>query len=119
MQRALWMMTGLLASLLTFAVYPAIAGSYADDPALAGAYPQATKAGVIEKLEIESSSIIIDGLRYQVPMDAHIEIHGSFGAFTMLEPGMNAVFTFLVIDAHHREIRELHTVAKLSPADLS
>jgi hypothetical protein len=110
-----WMMT----CLLTFAVYPAIAGSYAEDPAIAGSYAMATKAGVIESLEMDTSSIIIGGLRYQVPLDARIEIHGTYGAFTMLEPGMNAVFTYRIIDDHHREITALRTVTTLSASDLS
>jgi hypothetical protein len=113
MRRVLvWTMTGVLA-------FAAVAGSYAEDPAIAGSYAEATRAGVIEKLEIESSSIIIGGLRYEVPLDARIEIHGTYGAFTMLEEGMNAVFTYRIIDDHHREITELHTVTKLSPSDLS
>ena len=85
----------------------------------AAEYAEASEAGVVEALDWQSTSLIIGGLRYYVPIDARIEIQGGFGAYTMLQNGMNVVFTYRIIGTHRREIRDLRTVSKLSSLDES
>ena len=73
----------------------------------ADSYPLAESAGVIQELNLEAQTVVIDGLRYQVAMDAHVEIGGSYGAFSMLATGMRVHFEFLRISAAERRIVRL------------
>ena len=45
------------------------------------------RTGVIHQVELETSSLIISGYRYRVPLDAVVEIDGTFGALQLLEQG--------------------------------
>ena len=45
--------------------------------------------GVIEKIDVAANQIVVGGVRYSVAADANVEIGGSYGAFTLLQPGMN------------------------------
>ena len=73
----------------------------------ADGYPLAESAGVIQELSLEAQTVVIDGMRYQVALDADVEIGGSFGAFSMLATGMRVHFEFLRISASERRIVRL------------
>jgi hypothetical protein len=45
--------------------------------------------GVIETIDVPANQIVVGGVRYRVAADASVEIGGSYGAFTLLQPGMN------------------------------
>lgn len=75
-----------------------------------GTYALATDSGRIEELDFAGSTMIVGGLRYRVAVDANVEIAGSYGAFTMLEPGMRIYYEYEVISRTERRvvlIREL------------
>lgn len=69
-----------------------------------GNYPLAEGAGEIQELDFAAQTLVIDGLRYQVAVDARVEIGGSYGAYTMLRTGMQVRFEFLRISAAERRI---------------
>ena len=45
--------------------------------------------GVIETIDVPANQIVVGGVRYKVAVDANVEIGGSYGAFTLLQPGMS------------------------------
>jgi hypothetical protein len=45
--------------------------------------------GVIETIDVPANQVVVGGVRYSVAADANVEIGGSYGAFTLLQPGMN------------------------------
>lgn len=51
-----------------------------------------SKQGVVESADFGANRIIISGVGYDVALDASVEIAGTFGAYTMLMPGMNVAF---------------------------
>lgn len=87
---------GLLASWLLLA-----GAASAQD---AGQYPLTEKAGVIQELDFAGNSMVIDGMEYHVAVDVKVEIGGSYGAFTMLQPDMRVRFEFLIISPESRRI---------------
>jgi hypothetical protein len=48
--------------------------------------------GGVESIDVPANQIVIGGVRYNVAVDANVEIGGSYGAFTLLQPGMNVKF---------------------------
>jgi hypothetical protein len=72
--------------------------------AAAQSHPQASRAGVIEALDFASSSLIVSGYQYDVGVDTKVEIGGSYGAFTMLQPGMRIRFDYLVVSRSERRM---------------
>ena len=75
-----------------------------------GPYPEREKAGTIEVVEMNRSSLIVDGIRYEVALDAQVEIGGSYGAFTMLKVGMKISFTFKQVSNTSREIVRIQQI---------
>jgi hypothetical protein len=47
-----------------------------------------SKQGAIESIDVQANQIVVGGVRYDVAVDANVEIGGSYGAFTLLQPGM-------------------------------
>lgn len=82
-------------------------------------FAEETRYGVIEKVELDRGTILIGGLRYRMAIDANVEINGTYGAYSMLQPGMKVVFTYLWISANEREIFRLETVPQIPPEELS
>ena len=68
------------------------------------------REGVVQALELDRSSVIISGLRYRVPLDAQIEINGSFGALQLLTKGAKVRFECRIISGSEREIVRLETL---------
>lgn len=73
-------------------------------------FPESERTGVIQKVELDSSSLIISGTRYRVALDAHVEIDGTYGAYSMLSPGTKVRFICQVISGEEREIVEIQTL---------
>lgn len=72
--------------------------------------PLADNAGTIQEIDLAAETLIIDGMLYAVAVDVSVEIGGSFGAFTMLEPGMRVYYEYLRLSDKERVvtvIREL------------
>ena len=80
-------------------------------------YPTATQYGVVQELDFNRSEMIVSGTRYRVAIDAHVEIGGSFGAFTLLRPGMKIRYAFLVISPSEREIVEVLEIPPDAPME--
>jgi len=66
--------------------------------------PAIQSEGVVQKLGFANNTIVIDGLSYHVPVDAKVQIHGTYGAYTMLKRGMKVSFVFRKHDLSYREI---------------
>ena len=73
-------------------------------------YAESDRTGVIEEVELASSSLIISGIRYRVALDAHVEINGTYGAFSLLHKGMKVRFVYQLITAEEREIVQLESL---------
>lgn len=73
-------------------------------------FPETERTGMVQAVELESSSLIISGYRYRVALDAHVEIDGTYGAYSMLRPGYKVRFIYKVISGVEREIVELQTL---------
>lgn len=75
--------------------------------------PEAEGQGQIQTLDFANSSVLISGREYSVSASAEVEIAGSYGAFTMLEPGMLVEFIFMHYEDGYREIVELREVGEI------
>ncbi len=67
-------------------------------------YPVVSDSGRIEQLDFANSTMVVGGLRYGVVVDLKVEIGGSFGAFTMLRPGMRIRYDYLQISPTERRM---------------
>ena len=52
------------------------------------------RQGHIESVDYGANTLVISGTRYTVAIDARVEVAGSYGALTMLQPGMNVAFMY-------------------------
>lgn len=82
--------------------------------AAAAGGPVAEDAGVIQELDFAGNTMVIDGMSYRVAIDTRVEIGGSYGAFTMLRPGMRVYYEF---EQHSPTLRILRNVREL-PKDV-
>lgn len=103
------MARALLIGLLALWLLPFAAGAQTPDGS-----PLAEDAGVIQKLDLDAQTLVIDGLRYRMALEAEVEIGGSFGAFTMLEPGMRVYFEYRRVSSSERII----TLLRELPAEV-
>jgi hypothetical protein len=76
------------------------------------AYPEKEGIGYIESIDLDTSTLIVNGLRFRVATDAEVSIDGSFGAFTMLQEGMLIRYDFWQISPTEREIFQMETRPK-------
>jgi hypothetical protein len=75
--------------------------------------PRMVRRGIIDSVDLAGPSYVIDALRYGIATDAVVQVGGSFGAPTMLRPGMRVEFLFQGAGAEDRvivAIRELDRV---------
>ena len=75
---------GVLAAATLFVLAPFAPCASADDD-----FQILSWQGVIETVDAPANQIVVGGVRYAVAADANIEIGGSYGALTLLQPGMN------------------------------
>lgn len=71
--------------------------------------------GTIERVELDQHSLIISGQRYRVSQTAKVEIHGSYGAFTMLQPGMGIKFRLAMYKGSEDVITEIYQTEEIIP----
>ena len=69
--------------------------------------PEGYREGEIHSLDFGNSTMVLQGQTYHVSPTARVEIAGSYGAFTMLQPGMRIAARFLRYDNGRREIFEV------------
>jgi hypothetical protein len=81
--------------------------AFASGAAPAAADGIETTEGQIHEIDNATSMLLISGVTYYIAVDAKVEIAGTFGAPTMLTPGMNVRFTFHRHDDGRREIIEI------------
>ena len=77
--------------------------------------PVIQEEGEIQEIDIPNNNLVIDGVVYSVALDAKVEIGGSYGAFTLLQPGMKADFSYRMFDRNTREIFELSQLPDSTP----
>ena len=75
--------------------------------------PEAEGQGQIQALDFATSSVLISGREYSVSETANVEIAGTYGAFTMLTPGMLVEFTFMHYEDGYREIVDMREVSEI------
>ena len=73
-------------------------------------YAESEIQGQIELVDIPANTVMVNGLNYRVAFDARVEIGGTFGAFTLLQPGMKVRIVYHRISATEREAIELETL---------
>lgn len=103
------MARALLIGLLALWLLPFTAGAQNAD-----GFPLADDAGLIQKLDLDAQTLVIDGMRYRMALEAQVEIGGSYGAFTMLEPGMRVYFEYRRVSSSERII----TLLRELPAEV-
>ena len=72
--------------------------------------PLRTKVGIVRHIDLAASTVIVEGTRYQVAPDAEVELRGSYGAFSMLEVGMQIEYTYEVHSETERIIVEIKQI---------
>ncbi len=72
------------------------------------ALPVAEGQGVIQALDFEKYTVLVSGSQFDVSQTVHVEIAGSYGAFTMLKTGMKVRFNFLLHPGGRREITRMY-----------
>ena len=66
--------------------------------------PEKERYGIIEALDFGANTMIFEGYRYRMAPEVVVQIRGSYGAFTMLQPGMKAKITYRVHSQSDREV---------------
>jgi hypothetical protein len=75
-------------------------------------YQILARQGVVEAVDVPANQVVIGGVRYNVAVDANVEIGGSFGAFTLLQPGMSVKIVMRRdVGSGHTDIIDLKELA--------
>jgi hypothetical protein len=90
----------------------------AGPPGFAG-YAERDGIGPIEEVDLDGQTLIVNGLRFRVALDAHVTIQGSFGSLSMLQKGMLIRYEYLVISPTEREITWIETRPPDEPYEAS
>ena len=48
-----------------------------------------SRQGPVESVDYPANKMVVGGVSYDVAVDANVQLGGSYGAFTMITPGMN------------------------------
>ncbi len=75
--------------------------------------PEGEAEGEITELDFGKNTIVVGGYVYDVSASADVQIGGSYGAFTMLEEGMQIEFTYQRFDDGVRKIVGIRQVASV------
>ncbi len=68
-----------------------------------------SKQGSVESVDYAASKIVVGGVSYDIAPDANVQLGGSYGAFTMITPGMNvSIIVQRFIESGHRQIIEVN-----------
>ena len=64
-----------------------------------------SRQGSVESVDYPANRMVVGGVAYDVAPDASVELGGSYGAFTMITPGMNLeILVRRYIDSGHGEV---------------
>jgi hypothetical protein len=66
--------------------------------------PEKERYGIIQELDFGANTMIFEGYRYRMAPELTVEIRGTYGAFTMLQPGMKAKVTYRLNSPSDREV---------------
>ena len=71
--------------------------------------------GRIDQLDLAKNTLTISGRVYAAPIDVPVSINGSYGAFSMLQRGMQVRFEYNVVDGSRilQRLSELPAGAQL------
>jgi hypothetical protein len=81
--------------------------AFAQDSQVAVEAALAEAEGQIHAVELGSNTIVIDGIRFKVALDVNVEIRGSYGAFSMLTPGMKVLYEYRIYAEDELEIVDI------------
>ena len=88
-----------------------LAGAIAVAPAISaddGDFRIESWQGSVESLDAGKNTIIVGGVLYDVAPDASVQLGGSYGALTLMTPGMNVKITMKrYLDTGRREIVDI------------
>jgi hypothetical protein len=64
--------------------------------------------GPVESLDAGKNTMVVGGVAYDVAPDAHVSLGGSYGALTLMTPGMNVkIMMKRYLDTGRREIIDI------------
>jgi len=88
-----------------------LAGAIAIAPAVSaddGEFRIESWQGSVESLDATKNTMVVGGVLYDVAPDAHVELGGSYGALTLMTPGMNVkIMMKRYLDTGRREIIDI------------
>ena len=71
-----------------------------------------SRQGSVESADYNANRMIVGGVSYDVAVGASVELGGSYGAFTMITPGMNVeILIRRYIDSGRREVIDVKELA--------
>ncbi len=71
-----------------------------------------SRQGAVESVDYDANRIVMGGVSYDVAVDANIELAGSYGALSMITPGMNVeILIQRYIESGQREVIDLKELA--------
>ncbi len=73
-------------------------------------YETESDSGRIEKVNLDQGTMMVDGRLYWTGPDLQVEINGSYGAFTMLKPGMFIEMEYRIKLGEQRELYKVQEV---------
>ena len=89
----------------------ALAGAIAVAPAAGaddGDFRIESWQGSVETLDATKNTMVVGGVLYDVAPDAHVQLGGSYGALTLMTPGMNVkIMMKRYLDTGRREIIDI------------
>ncbi len=65
------------------------------DISASGSVVEMEAQGRIEQVRFAADQLVVDGRTYRVTAELNVSIGGTYGAFTMLEPGMRVYLRYL------------------------
>ena len=75
--------------------------------------------GIVEELKLASNEVIISGVTFRVAFDAEVQIRGSYGAYSMLQPGMKVYFEYREFSPTELEIFAIEQLPDNQPIEES
>ena len=71
-----------------------------------------SRQGAVESVDYNTNRIVVGGVSYDVAVDANIQLGGSYGALSMITPGMNVeILIQRYLDSGQREVIDVKELA--------
>ena len=71
-----------------------------------------SKQGPVESIDYSANKLVVGGVSYDIAPDANVQLGGSYGAFTMITPGMNvSILVQRYIESGQRQVIEVKELA--------